>query len=340
MKVAVIGAGIFGCTAAVDLARAGATVDLYERRMGLIDGATARCQARLHSGYHYPRSDTTAKQARAGAIEFEARYPGAVKRAPNHFYLIAPDSKTSPDEYLAFCERNELPYEIVDKPPHVHTAELVVRVPEAFVDIPTIRRLVYRDLRQANVSTFLNWDGGLIDQYDFIVWATYGFPWYQPLQYEVCEVALVELGRYTGDSYVVLDGDYVSLDPNGHIYALYDVKHSVHATIFGTEPRPLDQRYERLLNALGPKRTRVSRFNKMITSASRYLWGIEPGGQGVSIYHGSWFSIRAVLPNVDGTDERPTLIHYDDKTVSILSGKICTAVSTAREVTQALLGQV
>lgn len=338
MKVAVVGAGIFGCTVAVDLARAGVTVDLYEQRMGILDGATARCQARLHSGYHYPRSDTTAKQAHEGALEFEARYSDAITRARNHFYVIAPESKTTPEEYLAFCDRNGLPYEVVEPPPQVHTSGLVVRVPEAFVDVAVLRRLLYRDLVQAGVRFFPSWKMGswVPEGHDVTIWATYGRPWHQPLQYEVCEVALLELGRYERDSFVVVDGEFTSLDPLGHLFVLYDVNHSVHTRTVASEP-DVPEGYEQLLMTLGPVKTPLSHFEEMARGASRFLRHMLPGGMGVNIYHGSWFAVRAVLPNVDGTDERPTLIHYGDKSISILSGKICTAVSTAREVAQDLL---
>src|SRR5512147_1265721 len=112
VRIAVVGGGIFGATTAVDLARAGADVDLYEAEPDLLLGATAKCQARLHSGYHYPRSDSTAAAARDAAPEFAARYPTAIRRAAQH-YVIARDSLVSAGEYLAFCDRLGLPYEVV-----------------------------------------------------------------------------------------------------------------------------------------------------------------------------------------------------------------------------------
>jgi hypothetical protein len=330
VRAAVVGGGVFGCTTAVDLARAGARVDLFEVRPDILSGATARCQARLHSGYHYPRSDSTAAAARAGAVEFEARYPQAIRRAVHH-YVVAPGSKVTPSQYLSFCERLGLPYEVIDKPKHVHTADLVVRVPEAFLDVDVLRRLARRDLAQAGVTVHLGREASGLEDYDLVVQATYGQPWSKPLRYELCEVALVELGRYNGESYVVVDGDYVSLDPHGRHYALYDVKHSVRATVEREAPVWAPE-YQDLLGRLGPVRTPLSNVNRMIESASRFLWGLEPGGLGVSIYQGSWFAVRAVLPDVDRTDERPTLIERSGNVVSVLSGKICTAITAARSV--------
>src|SRR5678815_967783 len=151
VRIAVVGGGIFGCTIAVDLARAGAAVDLYEARHDILDGATSRCQARLHSGYHYPRSDATAAAARDAAVEFTGRYRRAVRRARNHFYVIADGGKTAPGEYLAFCDRLGLPYEVVDPPRQVHTSGLCVRVPEQLIDIGVLRRQVRGDMARAGV---------------------------------------------------------------------------------------------------------------------------------------------------------------------------------------------
>ena len=45
---------------------------------------------------------------------------------------------------------------------------------------------------------------------------------------------------------------------------------------------------------------------------------------------GSRFAVRAVLPDVDATDERPTLVERDGNHISILSGKMNMAVWAAR----------
>ena len=338
MRVAVVGGGVFGATAAVDLAGAGATVDLFEARGGLLEGATGRCQARLHRGYHYPRSDTTAAAARDAAVAFEARYPQAVVRTGHH-YAIAPGSLTSPGDYLAFCDRLGLPYEVVDNPPQLHTADLCVRVPEALVDVPVLARLLRRDLAAAGVTLHL---GTQVDperlDHDLVVAATYGQPWPRPLRYEVCEVALVELGRHAGDSFVVMDGPFVSLDPHGRLYALYDVDHSVHHANVGLAPE-VPSGYAPLLRRPAVA-TSLSNVDAMRKSASRFLRFLDPAGQGLSIYHGSMFSVRAVLPDVDATDERPTLVERDGNLIRILSGKICTAVTAAKTVTDMAFGLV
>lgn len=154
VKAAVIGGGVFGSTAAVDLAQVGLQVDLFETHPDILTGATQRNQARLHRGYHYPRSDSTAAAAQAGFSEFRERYFTAIQERQHH-YVVAPDSKVTAEQYLAFCDRLRLPYEVVSKPSHVHTADLIVRVPEAFIDVAVLRRLLRRDLAIAGVGSAL-----------------------------------------------------------------------------------------------------------------------------------------------------------------------------------------
>jgi hypothetical protein len=155
----------------------------------------------------------------------------------------------------------------------------------------------------------------------------------------LCEVALVEVPRYDALSFVVLDGDHVSLDPwRGRVHALYDVAQSVHTVGVGAPNVPDD--YRPLLDAHAPVRTNRSRVFAMLDNAGQHLRGLDPQGQSVVLFHGSLFSVRAVLPDVDATDERPTLVQRDGDVISILSGKICTAVAAARSVTEMALGLV
>jgi FAD dependent oxidoreductase len=348
VRIAVIGGGVFGCTIAVDLARAGAQVDLFEAQGDILGGATARCQARLHRGYHYPRSEATAVAAREGFDAFAVRYPEALRYANGHHYLIASGGKTTADDYLDFCKRLWLPYALTSHPfISRRTIDLVVTVPEAMIDVTMLRRLLRRDLGRVGVPIHTNvqvagWDEFAADCYgdfDHFVWATYGQPWIKPLQYEICELAIMELGRYAGESFVVLDGDFVSLDwwRDGR-FALYDVQHSVHHRSVGTEPE-IPGEYAELIRRSnrGPIHSELSHVYEMLNSAGRFLGALDPHGRGVSIHCGSLYSVRAVLPDVDATDERPTLIETRGNATSVLSGKICTAPAAARAVVRKLM---
>lgn len=347
LRVAVVGAGIFGCTVAVDLARNGALVDLFEAGYDILEGTTARCQARLHSGYHYPRSPETALAARTGAIEFAARYPESIIKDVAQYYAIAPDSVTSPEDFISFCKELELPYE-EQKPAQLRNVDLCVKVPELFIDVDRLRRELRKDLWRAGVSITTNHRVGTdsflesFQSYDRVVWATYGQHWPDPLRFEVCEVPVLEIGRYPRQSVVILDGPFGGIDSRGKLHSLYHVNHTVRWSWVGVGEPFIPEAFQKLVSR-APMPLKASRYTEglalrqMINSLSHFFWALEPGGQGVSIYHGSLWSVRAVLPTVDATDERPTLIKDTGKHIYILSGKICTAVTAGRQVTEMVM---
>lgn len=336
MRAAVIGAGIYGATIAVELAHAGHRVDLYERHRDLLHGATRSNQARLHLGYHYPRSLATALACREDASGFAERFPNAVNRRNNHVYAIASEgSLTSPGAYLAFCERLDAGARVVAVPSLLQGVEVCVRVPEAIINVAAVREQLRRELRHAGVrfhrDTFIE-DGAVEAAPDYfgdlIVMATYGWGWPEPLRWEVCEAALVNIDpRYAFGSFVILDGPFCSLDPlpdrAGHV--LYHADATVHAANVGLEPR-IPGRLAQLLDR-GPVPAPQTNMAAMLDGARQFFRHLDDPA-----YLGSLFTVRAVLPDVDATDERPTLYHRDRQLLHVLAGKIDGAPVAAQRV--------
>jgi len=333
MRVAVVGAGVYGCTIAVELARAGHQVDLYDRHRDLLHGATRANQLRLHSGYHYPRSPSTAKAALVDARRFAARFPGTINRRNQQLYAITSEgSRTSPDAYLRFCEEIGDRHRVIKPPSFLQGVALCVVVPEAIINIVALREQLRRELAAAGV----HWHRDtLVDpdrlDHDQVVMATYGRGFPVPLRYEVTEVARVDVaGWYAFRSIIILDGPFCSLDPipipgaGGH-HLLYHVAHSVHAANTGPAADVPDHLAPLLDQGLVP--TQHSRFPAMLEGARQFLHHMDE-----ATYLGSLFTIRAVLPYVDGTDERPTLIHRDGRVVHVLAGKVDGAVAAAERV--------
>ena len=122
-----------------------------------------------------------------------------------------------------------------------------------------------------------------------------------------------------------MDGPFVSLDPipNRDCHALYDVEHSIHKHAVGRIPEIPD--YLTPLIDRGPVTTPHTHLPRMLDTARSFLRGLDEVR-----YLGSRFAVRAVLPDVDATDERPTLVERDGNHISILSGKMNMAVWAAR----------
>lgn len=101
---AVIGGGIFGCYAALFLAGRGASVVLIEKEQFLFRKASLVNQARLHSGYHYPRSLATAAMSDEHKERFTAEHRAFVHASFEKYYAIDKyGSFTDPSQFERFC---------------------------------------------------------------------------------------------------------------------------------------------------------------------------------------------------------------------------------------------
>ena len=111
-RVAIVGGGFFGVLAALRLSQAGFDVTIFEKQTGLMLGASYINQNRLHMGYHYPRSDETARDSCLHQVEFQALFPESVVGDFEHYYCVAREgSYVSGKEFTDFCDRLRLPYE-------------------------------------------------------------------------------------------------------------------------------------------------------------------------------------------------------------------------------------
>ena len=89
-KILVVGAGIFGMTTSIELARLGHQVTLHEELDSVMKCASGINQYRLHSGYHYPRSKITALECLKSIEEFKSKYNYCViNGSMEHYYSIS-----------------------------------------------------------------------------------------------------------------------------------------------------------------------------------------------------------------------------------------------------------
>ena len=110
MKIAVIGGGIFGITAAIILGKQH-DVHLFEKNDGILKSASGSNQYRVHRGYHYPRSDETVQELLSCESSFIGEFSDAQMNETENFYCVSKnDSLVSADEYIDFCNRNSLEY--------------------------------------------------------------------------------------------------------------------------------------------------------------------------------------------------------------------------------------
>jgi len=102
----VIGGGFYGAAIAVYLRKQRGLdkVLLIEREHDLLLRASYNNQARVHNGYHYPRSFTTAFRSRVNLPRFAHDFPQALVKDFTKLYAIARrNSKVTSKQFVRFC---------------------------------------------------------------------------------------------------------------------------------------------------------------------------------------------------------------------------------------------
>ena len=116
---AIIGGGIFGIYVALYLARNGQRVCLIEKEKELLKKASIVNQARLHSGYHYPRSVATARMSDDNKARFTKDHKPFINFAFQKFYAIDRfGSFTDSQQFERFCDYIEIKCEKVAQHPY------------------------------------------------------------------------------------------------------------------------------------------------------------------------------------------------------------------------------
>ena len=346
MRIAVIGGGLFGCTAAVHLARAGLEVHLYEQSGHLLSVASTINQCRLHSGYHYPRSPQTIRECQEGLASFREEYGEAIIDGGEQYYAIAlAGSKVSGPDYLKVLLANGLPFER-HTPGFLNRGalETVIKVREARIDPERLKYAVAKKISDVVIRVHLTpAPKDLREEFDKIIVAAYastnevmcdlGCP-LVPLQYELCEKPVIRLpDTMRKVSAVVMDGPFCSIDPWGDsgYHVMGHVRHAIHSAHVAMDAR-MPEHLEQYLNCGLVEDKTHSAFEKFREAGKVFIPALADAE-----HIGSMWTVRAVLPNRDHDDARPTLVsQIDDQVIRVFSGKLGCAVTAAQNIVSSL----
>lgn len=349
-SVGIIGGGIFGVSCAEELGKR-FEVTVFEKADAILRGASYGNQNRFHYGYHYPRSLLTGRECLDSLEDFRSSYGSALLSDFENYYCIANKlSKTTPEDYIAFCSELSLPYETswpstnyLDR----GKISLSIRVPEPIFDVSLLRscaigRLDALDTVKLRLRTLVT-DGRISPdgkkvlrfqengeapkemEFDYIINCTYGnlneicglFGFEQrTFQYELVElpVILLPVGKRLGIT--VMDGPFCSILPFGK---------SDYTLLYHASKSVLDTRI-----------SRTCRFNDcfdsdwqgIIESSSRFMPILSKAG-----YLRSILVKRVVDPAAEKDDARRSeIIEHGSGCWSIFSGKIITAPSIAKRL--------
>lgn len=106
----IIGAGLYGLYSALYCARRGQSVTVLEIEPAPFTRATYINQARVHMGYHYPRSLSTATKSAGYFKRFVEDYPFCIHSSFEQIYATSAHfSWTDAKEFQKFCEAADIP---------------------------------------------------------------------------------------------------------------------------------------------------------------------------------------------------------------------------------------
>jgi len=338
--VAVVGAGVFGISAAVKLAQAGLAVTLCERDDDILKCASSINQYRLHRGYHYPRSMETALAADVGTVSFLDEYPCRSPSRHQYYAVAAVGSLTDDTQFRTFMDQAGLAHERQDLDIiRSNAVAATYRVDEELFDPEQLKAICQRKLIETDIRTLFNcsFAPGDIDDYDYVVNATYANLNYllaeehrKDYQFEICEKPVVQLPEsYKGIGVVVCDGLFNCIDPLGATpyHLMGNVVHAIHSSNTGAYPE-IPAGFDGLLNRGIIEDPPITNFDKFVESAGRFFVGMDR-----AVHIGSMYTVRTVLPNRDHDDARPSVVtKHTDTLYSLFSGKISTCVDMANDL--------
>ena len=319
---------------------------LLEREPQLVTRASYRNQARLHGGYHYPRSFATAYRSRLNVARFIADVGDAVVGGFRSLYAIARSgSRVTPAQFERFCDSIEAPYDLVD----IATARLfeprliaaVYEVEEYAIDASILRSVVGERLSGLGVDVRTGLEALEVrstreavivllgDGTELHVNELYDCTYCElghttrhsgtrtALKHEIAEIALCSLPEEWPDvSLTVMDGPFFSVMPfpAKGLWSLSHVRYTPHLSWAGTDEdgrNPQD-----VLRRLRPR----TRFGFMVRDAGRFVPALS-----AARYRESLYQVKTVLVRNEIDDGRPILLERssdEPRIISVLGAKL------------------
>lgn len=157
--VVVIGGGFYGCLIALFLRKKFKKVAIFEKDNNLLKRASFVNQARIHNGYHYPRSYITALRSRINFPKFVKEFPTAIYKDFTKIYAIAKNnSKVNSDQFFNFCKRINAPIKTApEKIKALFNADLIENsfiVKEYAFDSNQLRKTIINKIKKTDISLF------------------------------------------------------------------------------------------------------------------------------------------------------------------------------------------
>lgn len=357
----IIGAGLYGLYSAVYCGKKGENILVLECDDVPFARRTYINQARVHMGYHYPRSISTASKSRNYFDRFCRDYPESIKEDFTKIYATSANfSWTNKEQFEKFCHDTDIPCERISNTKYFKEGmcDGTFLTKEYTYDWRILRDLLLNDIEKLkNITVRYN---SLITKIEntgeeyvmtlkdgesfsagYVLNSTYasvnqinsmaGFETF-PIKYELCEIILCTVDeKLKNTGITVMDGPFFSIMPFGKTgyHSLTSVTFTPHVTCYDKLPTFECQKGiedycspSHLGNCNNCPHKPESAWGYMSQLARKYL-----KDEYKFEYYGSLFSMKPILKMSEIDDSRPTLIKVFNKKptfVSVLSGKINT----------------
>ncbi len=356
----IIGAGIYGLYAAYVSAKKGNKVLILEKDSQACMRATYINQARVHMGYHYPRSISTAKKSANYFKRFCEDFEFCIKKDFEQIYATSASlSWTNARAFEKFCKDANIPCKKINENEYFKPGlcDGAFLTKEYTYDAQILKKHFLEQLGKfENVNILYNQRITSIEkkqnkwflmssdkEYEtsFILNASYagineiqkmmGFEPFN-IKYELCEIILCSVNEKFKDmGLTVMDGPFFSLMPFGKtgLHSLTSVTFTPHITSYNTTAKFDCQKKSMglcsesdLYNCNNCPAKPNTAWHYMSQLARKYI-----KEEYEFKYESSLFSMKPILKTSEIDDSRPTMVKVESENptfVSVFSGKINT----------------
>jgi hypothetical protein len=247
MKIAIIGAGWFGCHLGLVLKNRGYNITIFELENRIFSGASLLNQNRVHAGFHYPRSYKTRNLCIETFVRFIHKYGDFLDEVENNLYCIAREnSKIDFKTYLQILDISGLKYEHYDHSVfNIRNIEGCIKTKEMKFKAYECKKFFESSLKDdiklnRTVKKLINTDKGVLvdgEEFDLAINCTYNY--FNPIRnlkvYYIPSLCLLYKKTQTGKkedfALTILDGNFASLFPfyledATVVYTLTHVEHT------------------------------------------------------------------------------------------------------------------
>lgn len=358
----IIGGGLYGLYAALLCGRNGQHVVVLEYEDASFRRATYINQARVHMGYHYPRSLSTAAKSAHYFEKFCRDYADCILTEFDQVYATSRDfSWTNAQQFKKFCKETNIRCDEISPDKYFQEGKCdgafltreytydamllrdkLLSQTEAYPNIELVYHArITRIEREQDAYVITTKDGARYGT-GFVLNAAYasvnqicalgGFEPFQ-IKYELCEIILCKVdGGLKNLGLTVMDGPFFSIMPFGKTgyHSLTSVTFTPHITSYDEVPTfSCQQRCEpdyccpgQLGNCNDCAARPQTAWAYMSSLARKYM------REELSFtYEKSLFSMKPILKSSEIDDSRPTVIREHSRHpvfISVLSGKINT----------------